>query len=193
MEKIVFGELIMEADKEELLKVYSAEGAYLGLELRSKVHDKQLFHVEVAVWIINSNKELLLEKRSVAKKLNPGRYSLCAGHVVGDDSVEETLIREAHEEIGLDLQGYDYQYVTVVTRREPKNYCFSHHYILFADINLANLTIQTEELSEVIFMNYKEFKRRVQNNDNTVALRWNEAYQEVFKQIDEKMKQHFGS
>ena len=108
MEKIEFGELIMEADKEELLKVYSAEGTYLGLELRSKVHDKQLFHVEVAVWIINSNKELLLEKRSLAKKLNPGRYSLCAGHVVGDDSVGETLIREAHEEIGLDLQGYDY-------------------------------------------------------------------------------------
>lgn len=191
MEKITFGELIMEADKEELLKVYSDDGTYLGMELRSKVHDEQLFHVEVAIWIINSNKELLLEKRSLSKKLNPGRYSLCAGHVVGDDSVEDTLIREAHEEIGLDLQGYNYQYVTVVTRREPKNYCFSHHYILFADVSLANLTIQTEELSEVIFMDYQEFKHRVQRNDDSVALRWNEAYQEVFRCIDKKIQQHF--
>ena len=182
---------MMEADKEELLKVYSADGHCLGMELRSKVHNEQLFHEEVAIWIINSNKELLLEKRSLAKKLNPGRYSLCAGHVVGDDSVEDTLIREAQEEIGLNLQTYDYQYVTVVTRREPNNYCFSHHYILFADINLANLTIQSEELSEVIYIDYQEFKHRVQNNDNTVALRWNEAYQEVFRCIDKLIRQHF--
>lgn len=182
----------MEADKEELLKVYSVDGACLGMELRSKVHEEQLFHLEVAVWIINSNRELLLEKRSLAKKLNPGRYSLCAGHVTGEDSVEDTLIREAKEEIGLNIQNYAYQYVTVVTRKEPNNYCFSHHYILFADINLADLTIQTEELSEVIYMDYDEFKHRVQNNDNTVALRWNEAYQEVFRCIDIKMQEHFG-
>ena len=85
----------------------------------------------------------------------------------------------------------DYKYVTVVTRREPHNYCFSHHYILFHDVDLKILTIQQEELSEVVFMDYEEFKDKVRNGDNSVALVWNDAYRDVFSKIDLIMKEHF--
>ena len=180
------------ADKEEMLRTYSEDGFFKGMEIRSKVHNEQLFHEEVAIWIINSNQEVLLEKRSINKALNPGRLSLCAGHVVGDDGVEDTIIREAQEEIGLDITRLNYNYVTVVTRKEPHNYCFSHHYVLFADIDLKQLKIQKEELSEVIFMAYEEFKHRVKQNHNSVALVWNEAYQEVFRCIDKCIAERFG-
>lgn len=179
------------ADKEEMLKTYLENGTFNGMVIRSKVHNDQLFHEEVAIWIINSKKELLLERRSLNKALNPGKLSLCAGHVVGEDSVENTIIREAQEEIGLDITRLNYKYVTVVTRKEPHNYCFSHHYILFADIDLKLLKIQKEELSEVIFMDYEEFKQRVMLNHKSVALVWSEAYQEVFRRIDKCIAEHF--
>ena len=72
------------ADKEELLKVYDENHNFTGkYEKRSIVHEKQLFHDEVALWIINSNKEVLLQKRNPNKKINPNKYALCAGHVGG--------------------------------------------------------------------------------------------------------------
>lgn len=179
------------ADKEEYLKTYHEDGTFAGLELRSIAHKEQMFHQEVAIWIINSKRELLLEKRSMEKALNPGRYSLCAGHIVGEDTVQDTIIREAQEEIGLDIHELNYDYVTVVKRKEPSNYCFSHHYVLFADVDLSLLAIQTEELSEVIYMDYEEFKRRVKCNDDSVALKWNDAYQEVFRCIDKRINQYF--
>lgn len=179
------------ADKEEYLKTYNEEGTSIGIELRSKVHKEQKFHKEVAIWIINSRKEVLLERRSKNKMLNPGKLSLCAGHVVEKDSVIDTIIREVQEEIGLDISSLDFKFVTMVKRKEPFNYCFSYHYILFSDVNLINLTIQPDELSEVIYMKYEEFKNKVRQNDNSVALIWSPAYQKVFHCIDQLIAAYF--
>ncbi len=175
------------ADKEEMLKIYDENHKFLNrYEKRSIAHENRLYHNEVALWIINlKNKTVLLQKRSHNKKINPDKYALCAGHVVGEETIEEALFKEAQEEIGLDLNQYVYKPLCIVKRTEPRNHCFSHHFYLIADIPVEEYVIQKEELSKVKYIDYETLKTLVKNNDETIVFKWNDVYKEVFAKLDE--------
>lgn len=175
------------ADKEELLKVYDEYHNFTGkYEKRSIVHSSELFHNEVALWIINKDKkQVLLQKRSPFKKINPNKFGLCAGHVVEDETIDEALKKEAFEEIGLDISKFDVKELAVIKRIKPNNHHFSHHYYILADIPLSNLTIQQEELSELKYLDYEELKSLVKQNSDKVVFKWNEVYKLIFNKLDE--------
>lgn len=174
------------ADKEELLKVVDENGNYTGkMEKRSIVHKNRLFHNEVALWIIDrENKQVLLQRRSPNKKQNPNKLALCAGHVVGDESIDEALRKEAQEEIGINVDNYNVKQLTTIKRTEPQNYCFSHHFYILEKIPLSHFNIQKEELSEVLYMDYDWLKRLVMSNSDEVVFKWNEVYQNLFGLLD---------
>ena len=55
----------------ELLDIVDEQGNYTGETMeREKVHDLNLLHWEIGVFIINNNKEVLLQKRSPNKRFN---------------------------------------------------------------------------------------------------------------------------
>lgn len=65
-------------------------------------HDKSLIHRAVGIVIFNDNGEILLQKRSQTKDLNPGMYTLsAAGHVSRGETYEQTAQRELTEELGI--------------------------------------------------------------------------------------------
>ncbi len=174
------------ADKEELLKVYNNKHEYSGkMELRSKVHQSRLFHDEIVLWVINPNKKkVLVQKRSPNKLLRPNRYGLCAGHVVENETIEEALFKEAMEEIGLDLSKYNVQHILTVKQLAQNNYHFAHHFAIFEEIPLENFKIQEEELTEVKYMNYEDFKYRIRTGDDSVVVKWTYAEKQVFNRLD---------
>lgn len=175
------------ADKEELLKVLDDDGNETGsFEKRSVVHETELFHNEIALWVIDAeNKSVLLQRRSPNKKLNPNKLALCAGHVVGDETIDEALQKEAKEEIGIDISNYDVKKLVTIKRVEPKNHNFAHHYYIVARIPVESIKIQEEELTEVLYMDYEKLKKMVQSNDDEVVFKWNDAYKQVFAKLDE--------
>ena len=62
-------------------------------------------HKEIIVFILNSKKEVLLQKRSATKLHHPNKWALCSGHVEGfDEDFECAAIRELKEELGLDVE-----------------------------------------------------------------------------------------
>ena len=176
------------ADKvDELLEILDENGEPTGkFEKRDIVHNNKLFHNEIALWIIDKkNKKVLLQRRSPNKKQNPNKLALCAGHVVGDETLEIALRKEAQEEIGINIDKYKVKELTTIKRTEPKNYCFSHHYYICEAIPIKAFKIQKEELSEVLYMDYKQLKQLVKENSDEVVFKWNEAYQKVFALLDE--------
>ena len=56
-----------------------------------------------AVQITNAKGEYLLLQRSAQAKHHAGMWEGVGGHVEDDESFQETIIREAREEVGLDL------------------------------------------------------------------------------------------
>lgn len=176
------------ADKEELLKVYDENHHFTGMyEKRSVVHNNCLYHNEVALWIIDKeNKRVLMEKRSPFKKLNPNKFALCAGHVVGDESIEEALSKEVEEELGLDVGELSVMPLTIIKRNEQNNFCFSHHFYTLSGggIDINSLKLQEEEVSEVCWLDYDEVKKLTKENSHKIIFIWNENYQKLFNLLD---------
>ncbi len=164
-------------------------GATGKFEKRSVVHANQLFHNEVALWILNKkDKTVLVQRRSPYKKQNPNKIALCAGHVVGKESIKEALFKEAKEELGLDLEKYAVMPLIIAKRTEPNNYCFSHHFYIFEDKPAEKYKIQKEELSEVFYLPFEKFKDMVCNNDPDVAYKHSAYYDKIFEMLEEALK-----
>lgn len=173
------------ADKEEMLKVLDEFGNYTGkMEKRSIIHNNELFHNEVALWIVDKeNKKILLERRSPNKKIFPNRLGLCAGHIVEDETVEEALKKEAYEEIGINIDDYDVKKLMLIKRQDKNNYCFSHQFYIDSYIPIDKFNIQLEELTEVLYIDYEKLKKMAKNNDERVVFKWI-YYKDIFAKLD---------
>lgn len=89
---------------EEWFPIVDEEGNTIGKALRSVCHDgkSMLLHPVVHLHLFNSRGELYLQKRAQTKDIQPGKWDTSVGgHLAPDESVNEALIREAGEELGL--------------------------------------------------------------------------------------------
>jgi isopentenyl-diphosphate delta-isomerase type 1 len=75
------------------------------LEYRTRYdchHDKSLIHRSIGVAVFNDKGEILLQKRSMLKDTQRGKYTLSVGgHVTKGQTYEEAAYREMQEEIGI--------------------------------------------------------------------------------------------
>lgn len=92
---------------EEYLTQVTDADAVIGPVARSRAHgDPSLIHRSVHVLVIGTDGKLLLQKRSLRKDTQPGKWDTSVGgHVGFGQSYEEAARREALEELGLDLDG----------------------------------------------------------------------------------------
>lgn len=93
---------------EELFDVVDEDDQVTGQETRDAVHQQDLLHRAVHIFVFNKRKELFLQKRSRLKDRHPGVWdSSAAGHLDAGEGYLETAVRELEEELGVvsgDLQ-----------------------------------------------------------------------------------------
>lgn len=90
-------------NKVELLAVVNDRGEIIGNLPRSEIHgNPSLIHRVVHVLVFNSKGELLLQKRSMNKDVAPGKWDTSVGgHVSSGETLDEAVIREMEEELGI--------------------------------------------------------------------------------------------
>lgn len=142
---------------------------------KEKVHDLNLLHFEIGVFVMNYEKEILLQKRAATKRFNPNKWGLCAGHVDSGEEIEDTALREVEEEIGLKIPLNELYLLEKkeVIRRETNSHLTRIYYIVCND---ENFNIQTEELSEVKWFSIDDVIERIKNNDESLTLKPNRLY-----------------
>jgi isopentenyldiphosphate isomerase len=88
---------------DELLPLVDESGKVIGNVRRSVCHDgSKLLHPVVHLHILNKKGEILLQKRSAHKDLLPGKWDTSVGgHVDFGENIEDALVREAWEELGI--------------------------------------------------------------------------------------------
>ena len=88
---------------EELFPLVDEQGNVIGSATRRECHSgTMLLHPVVHLHVFNHAGELYLQKRSMNKDIQPGRWDTSVGgHVDYGESVEDALRREASEELGL--------------------------------------------------------------------------------------------
>ena len=94
------------SDKGEVLTFYNEQNQPIGLVKREEGIDRGLLLEAVQLWVINPETlQVLMQRRSKNKKNNPGKIDVSvSGHVSENETPTQAMLREAHEEIGVEQQ-----------------------------------------------------------------------------------------
>jgi isopentenyldiphosphate isomerase len=92
---------------EELLQIVDRLGRPVGVAPRRVCHgDSSLIQAVVHLYLFDAQGRLYLQKRSAAKDTYPGCWDTSVGgHLAPGETPEEALVREAREELSLQLSG----------------------------------------------------------------------------------------
>ena len=118
----------------------------------------------VMVVIRNSNGEFLMQKRVKSKG---GDWGVTGGHPKAGETPIEGMITEVKEELGLDFSKEDF--IEYDSGCDGKD-CYKMYFVN-KDIDINDITIQEEELSEVRWFSMDELKHMVDThelNDNQI-------------------------
>ncbi|KND47636.1 MAG: putative Nudix hydrolase YfcD [Parcubacteria bacterium C7867-006] len=151
---------------EEYLDILNEDGSPTGESLTYKeVHKRGLLHRTARVWFVNSKGEVLVQKRSMNKKIFPGLWDAgVGGHVSSGETSVEGAQKETREEIGLDIPKEEYQLVFTVRARVMKHFDdfidneINDVYVVRRDLDISNLKIEKNEVDEVRWLDLETFE-----------------------------------
>lgn len=168
----------------ELLEYYNSENKEkLGIKERDLVHNENLWHREVAVFIINEKNEFLIQKRAATKKQKPNMYGICAGHIDPNEEVINAAVREVHEELGVKLDKKDLEFLGIYVNDEEGNKHFKYMYITKITTKIEDMVIQEEELSEVKYITIQELEDVIKTQDENYTFSKKEYIKEILKRL----------
>lgn len=111
------------------------------------------YRLVVHVCIFNSNNQLLIQRRQSNKKIFPGMWDLSAGgSALAGENSRVAIMREAKEELGIDID---------LNNKMPRftiNFDdgFDDYFMIKKDINIKDIIVQEEEVSEVKWVSKEE-------------------------------------
>ena len=131
----------------------------------------------VMVVIRNSKGEFLMQKRVESKG---GDWGVTGGHPKSGETPMEGIITEVKEELGLDFSKE--RFVEYDSGCDGKD-CYKMYFVT-KDIDISDITIQEEELSEVRWFTMDELKSMVESgelNEDQIA-----CFNKVCNYLNEK-------
>jgi isopentenyldiphosphate isomerase len=160
---------------------------------RTEAHRKGICHRVIQVWVMNSKNELLLQKRSANKDSCPNMwYVSVGGHIEANEDNVQTIIRECSEELGLDISDqidqvkylYTFKEIVILNSGQFIDNEFYDVYLLKIDLDPDTLVLQEDEVAEVKFIGYNEFKQAVINKDESFWIH-DEGFNMLFNCLDQ--------
>lgn len=116
----------------------------------------------VGLWITNDSGDILLAQRSENARIDPNKWGESVGGTVEDiDSYEETVIREAQEELGLE---------NITVALGPKQFinseykCFIQWFVANVNKSIDSFVIQQEEVQQIAWIPKSQLEKELQEN-----------------------------
>lgn len=118
----------MDNIKEEIFPLVDEKGQVVGRATRKECHSgTMLLHPVVHLHIFDSSGRLYLQRRSIHKEIQPGKWDTAVGgHVDYGESIDEALLREVREELGITdfepIHNFTYLYQSPIERELVYSY-----------------------------------------------------------------------
>ena len=130
---------------------------------------------------------LLVQRRSANKDVYPNKlYISVAVHPVSGEEEIDSIKREFEEESGVKLDTNKLEYLFTFSQEVVENNGkfldnqFYDVYLIEMDLDIENLKLQEEEVSEVKNIYYKDFEKMVKNKDEDIV-NHPEEWKKLFK------------
>ena len=146
-------------NKEEWFPVVNNEGMIVGKAPRNVCHNgkSQLLHPVVHLHLFDRSGKLFLQKRSLKKDIQPGKWDTSVGgHVDLGERIEEALAREVREEIG--ITHFNPQFIGRYVWESSRERELVHSFIAISD-NAP--VIDKTEIEEGRFWSLQEIKESI--------------------------------
>lgn len=117
--------------------------------------------IVVLVFIQNEDGKFLIQRRS--RKYKDGKLATTGGHVKAGTTSVEGILEEIEEELGITLRPEDLE--LYYTDREDSTRVFFDDYYARADVDLADLKLQDNEVDEALWMTTDEIMAAVDEGD----------------------------
>lgn len=153
----------------EYVDVLDAHGNKTGIvKERTLAKKAKDYTLGVHVWIINSENQVLLQKRSLQKHSFASMWDSTGGRARARESSVEAMKRELKEELGVDINSQEFQFLFRFPAQQNSKPMFLDVYLLKKDIALEQLTLQQEEVEAVCYISIPELKNWYYENDQFV-------------------------
>ena len=147
---------------EEMLDVYDRQGNFLGVKSRSYCHTEGVdcYHKCVWIWISDGKGRFLVQRRSEQKKFMPGLWDMpSAGHIDSGEKPIDACVRETEEELGIRFSPDAFRFMGEICSESLHE--FGQVYLLIADIPTRDIKISFDEVAEIKWLSFEEFKALV--------------------------------
>ena len=131
----------------ERFDVYNDDRIKTGKSLvRGERCDKGENRLVVHICVFNSKNQMLIQKRVDDKKVYPGKWDFsCGGNSISGEMSRDTAHRELLEELGIDYDFSNHRPHLTINFEGG----FDDYYFIEKDIDIEDIVLQEEEVSEV--------------------------------------------
>ena len=119
------------------------------------------YDLGVHAYLYNSKGDFLLQKRSITKEFLPGGWDIHMGHVIAGETSKKAIIREIHEELGIELE--DAAFIKRITWEKYNH--FIDIYAACKDIDTCDLTLQESEVEDAKYISSDEMIKLIRKMD----------------------------
>lgn len=145
----------------EIVTIVDEKDNVIGEKERTERTVGDIYRV-ASLWLTNEHGEVLLARRTLTKKTDPGVWDIgVSGTVAAGETYEENIRRETREEIGIDLEK---------TILGPKQFISDGHkffaqiFIAQVDSKKVNFVLQEDEVDAVKWISTQDLIEDYKNN-----------------------------
>lgn len=142
------------------------------------------YHLVVHIWVISSDGNFLIQRRSEKRKLMPGEWASTGGSATSGESSITAAARELQEELGIRAPKGTLKLAGRLKRRNS----FLDIWFIKCDANISRLRLQKSEVAEVKWVSPDQLKSMIEQKQYHNY--GNEYFKTVFD-FAEKMHRSF--